>query len=353
MIPPVRPLSRPAERRLFVPLFMTQVPNNTLTRLGMTTSTWFVLVKSLADIDLHAANDLNTFISLDMHRQILGFATRAYGHDQLLRWYVGDTEARHLGPVGVAAHTAPTVNEALAVFLRYVPLLAPAIRVEQHMDSEQVHFLFESIVDMDHVHEMYMELSMLVLRKCLLQISPPATDIHVAFHHTQAYSTAYYLDAFGVVPQFDASCNSLSFKHSTLALANPHAHAQTFRQALADCEVLAKNARHFGSLRQQVQQVIAEHIRHGEPCTLETVAHDTGLSIRTLTRRLKQEHVHFRDIQSEVRLDIARQQLYNTSLPLKDVAHNAGFASLASFSKAFSRLTGQTPTEYRHTLTAC
>ena len=44
---------------------------------------------------------------------------------------------------------------------------------------------------------------------------------------------------------------------------------------------------------------------------------------------------------------LARHQLRNTTLPVKVVAVNAGFTSLSAFSRAFSQLTGKTPSEYR------
>jgi AraC family transcriptional regulator len=50
---------------------------------------------------------------------------------------------------------------------------------------------------------------------------------------------------------------------------------------------------------------------------------------------------------SRMRLDKAMAELAAGRLPLAQIAHNAGFSSQASFTRAFRRATGMTPLEYR------
>lgn len=335
-----------AERNLCVPLYVTQVPRRTLSRLGMNSENWEVLVQSFCGIDPRTCNYLNTFISLDQHRQILTVASRAYGLDNFLRWYIEDTEAHHLGPIGLVARTAPTVREGLDLLVRFVPLLIPSIDIQLRHDSNRYSLLFKNTVDMGYVEDMYTELSVLVFRKFLLQGSP-SMKIEVCFSHANPFGTDFHREAFGFEPVFNAPENSLTFDRDAIDCINVHHTPMQHQQALADCELLAKNARQYDNLRQRVHQIVSAYARKGQSCTLQDVADQMFLSVRTLTRRLQQESVHFREIQSEVRLDIARQQLRNTPLPIKVVAQNAGFSSLAAFTRAFRQQTGQTPGEFR------
>ena len=81
---------------------------------------------------------------------------------------------------------------------------------------------------------------------------------------------------------------------------------------------------------------------------LVELAHIAGVSPRHLTRAFKQATGRtMGDYVQEVRLDRARDLLAGTDLPLKEIASKLGFASLASFSTAFRRAAGETPTGYR------
>jgi AraC family transcriptional regulator len=49
-----------------------------------------------------------------------------------------------------------------------------------------------------------------------------------------------------------------------------------------------------------------------------------------------------------MRLDNAMAELAEGTLPLAQIAFNAHFASQASFTRAFHRVTGMTPKQYRY-----
>lgn len=92
----------------------------------------------------------------------------------------------------------------------------------------------------------------------------------------------------------------------------------------------------------------AEHL--GEPITLADLAARCSMSVRTFTRR-------FRDETGEspgrwllmLRLDRARHLLETTALPIDQVAARSGLGSPASLRAHFHRSLGITPTAYRST----
>ena len=71
------------------------------------------------------------------------------------------------------------------------------------------------------------------------------------------------------------------------------------------------------------------------------------MSERTLQRQLDQELINFRALRDGVRSDLARALLANRALKVETVALTVGFAEAASFSKAFTRWSGHSPTRYR------
>lgn len=85
--------------------------------------------------------------------------------------------------------------------------------------------------------------------------------------------------------------------------------------------------------------------RPGTPPTLPEVAGESGMSIRTLSRRLDAEHSSFRALAEEVRQAQAQAWL-TTGMTTDQVAQRLGYAETSSFIRAFRRRTGHAPQAY-------
>lgn len=77
------------------------------------------------------------------------------------------------------------------------------------------------------------------------------------------------------------------------------------------------------------------------------VAKQLHVSERTLQRQLEQEATSFKVVRDRVRSDLSRALLSNRALKVETVALSLGFAEVASFSKAFARWSGHSPSRYR------
>jgi len=100
-------------------------------------------------------------------------------------------------------------------------------------------------------------------------------------------------------------------------------------------------------------QGVAEAIRfirdHAcQQITIDDVASHVHISRSVLENRLKQtigRTIH-KEIQ-RTRITRVQQMLVDTSLPLKQIAHQAGFSSIQYMTRAFRATTGKTPAAYR------
>ncbi|MEJ8854841.1 AraC family transcriptional regulator ligand-binding domain-containing protein [Variovorax robiniae] len=81
----------------------------------------------------------------------------------------------------------------------------------------------------------------------------------------------------------------------------------------------------------------------GQQVTLEDIAQRMNISARTVDRNLKKEHLNFRDLSQQVRLERARELLLQRGATVSRVAEQLGFSDAANFSRAFRRQMGVSP----------
>lgn len=80
---------------------------------------------------------------------------------------------------------------------------------------------------------------------------------------------------------------------------------------------------------------------------LEALAEELGLHARTLQRRLKDIGDSHSAIQGRVRYRLAQQWLQDPALTIEDISERLGFTDRRSFTLAFTRWSGQTPSRFR------
>lgn len=80
---------------------------------------------------------------------------------------------------------------------------------------------------------------------------------------------------------------------------------------------------------------------------LADVAEIAGMSTRTLQRKLADVGLSYSDILDSVRYENASRLLRDTDCRIIDVAFSSGYTDPAHFSRAFRRMTGVTPRQFR------
>ncbi|WP_114417743.1 AraC family transcriptional regulator [Marinospirillum perlucidum] len=102
--------------------------------------------------------------------------------------------------------------------------------------------------------------------------------------------------------------------------------------------------------RQLTPRVQEYLLDRGMAASIQEVAADLHLSVRTLSRRLQREGTSFQGVKDEVRRDEAIAWLTRNHQPLTSLAGHLGFEDLPSFNRAFKKWTGSPPGAYRRGL---
>jgi AraC-like DNA-binding protein len=95
-----------------------------------------------------------------------------------------------------------------------------------------------------------------------------------------------------------------------------------------------------------VRETVRRQAARGQP-TLDNVALELHISTRSLQRHLMREGMQYSQLVDQARLDLAMHLLRRPGMPIGDIAHQLGYADAGSFSRAFSRWTGQSPRVFR------
>ena len=118
-----------------------------------------------------------------------------------------------------------------------------------------------------------------------------------------------------------------------------HPLATRYRPSLEKTFVLPTDF--IGSMRQLINGLVLE----GRPDMISVVK-ATGISQRTLQRRLKKYGTSFTQLVTEVRIDLSKQWIQDQDYSISEIAARLGYSDPTNFSRAFSRATGFSPRAY-------
>ena len=95
-----------------------------------------------------------------------------------------------------------------------------------------------------------------------------------------------------------------------------------------------------------VKNTIKSLLPDGYP-DINRVAKITGSSVRTLQRKLALAEISYSKLVEQARLEIATPTLLRSNMKVIDLALELGYEDPSHFARAFRRMTGQCPTEFR------
>ena len=101
------------------------------------------------------------------------------------------------------------------------------------------------------------------------------------------------------------------------------------------------------SLVGTLQMVLKPYLLSSSYPSIDLAAEIAGISSRTLQRLLKQHQVTYTDLIENMRFDLAAHMLADSDQNIIDIALQLGYEHTPNFSRAFKRIFGVTPMEFR------
>ena len=250
------------------------------------------------------------------------------------------------GFMGYAAMCCATLRDAIELMLRFLPLRQRDLAMTLTADGD------DAAIDVAETHELG------PLRRVYL-LGAVASLVGVIgvgagerrrkselwFDFAEPRSFARYKERLPAV-RFDAPSNRIRFPSLYLEQRLVMADAVAAKQGLAQCErEAALQAVHPVDLVTRVRAALTLG-SHGYP-NLAGVSSQLGMSSRTLKRRLLEQGTTFTQLLDHARRRDAVRLLEDPRLDVARVAEALGYDDPPSFTRAFRRWTGDTPTTAR------
>jgi AraC-like DNA-binding protein len=251
----------------------------------------------------------------------------------------------HLGPLGFAWLASNNLLEALSRLQRYARVINDRMAFELDEDGERT--VITPTIDEPSLNPFHRDTGLLavLVRMCRFLCGQQWNPQRVALSHPQPKDSSHFFAFFRCPVDFDSSANSLHI--STAAAREPITGANEYLAQLNDHIVvryLAHQSRE--DVVNRTRAAILDSLSDGK-ATEKAVADMLHLSPRQLNRRLNEEGTSFRELLVECRRELAEQYISDGTLSLTEISFLLGFAEASSFSRAFRRWTGLSPTEAR------
>lgn len=253
-----------------------------------------------------------------------------------------------MGPVGAGMALAPSLRGGLQLLESFTRLHASYIDISARstIHGITVTLLYEQ--ETGYVERFHTETAVLLLQQYMETLSgEPICDADYRFAFPEPVNSQDYSNALHGRIIFDAGVNEVDIPHRWLDSPSPYYHPDLWRQAQMALSQRLKDRTETEET--PYKQHLAGLFRTSTPPLpdLGDVAFDLNVSQRTLNRRLQAENTSFRELKSQALAHWAKQYLRETEDSVEAIADALGYRDAANFRRAFRKIEGCSPIEYR------
>lgn len=168
----------------------------------------------------------------------------------------------------------------------------------------------------------------------------------VSFAYRAPPDVSLFRRFFAAPVRFDAERTALVFDGRWLVA--PVTGASANIRAVLDEKIRQQAANAPDATADRLQRVVRSMVAGGR-FTVDDLAAAFALSRRTLGRRLHAHGTSFQALLDEARFLAARNLLQSSQIPVAGIAARLGYGDATSFTRAFHRWAGSSPSQWRRT----
>lgn len=272
----------------------------------------------------------------------------AAAEDGLIGLHIAATmEMRNAGVSYYLVASSATVAEALHDLARYSHIASGAVLFELTAHGQGAVLAAVPVRHYAGLRRQYCEfVAFLVVRVLRAVTGSNCSASKATFAHAAGEHSREVAELLGCPVEFGRAEDSLLFLHSALELAIVSSDTQLLEILRAHADNLLLERRSTTELRRVVERELVRLLPGGRAqCAI--VAQQLGMSPRSFTRHLAEEHTTFSQILDNLRKQLALRYLTDARISLQQVAWLLGYSEMAAFDHAFKRWTGTSPSRMR------
>ena len=313
-------------------------------------------------LDTRTLHPETTRIHLQTLRRIMSRCVEAARSAQSGRYFpivLGESFAfEYLSDIETFITTSATLREAIRALDWISALVSPYMRLSlaEHGPQARLVLSFDTEEPPSTSTGYFAEAIFATIMKfSRILLGAQALFGHVTFQHPGHADAGQCEVAFQVPVHHGAPLHALWFERSLLDQplrgAFPSLHEQAARRVE---ERIASQAAAANQARTDAAQALVQQIEHlfttrahllGQG--IEALACELNLHARTLQRRLQEVGESHSAVQARVRYRLAQAWLRGSAQSIDAISQRLGFTDRRSFTQAFTRWSGQTPSAFR------
>jgi AraC-like DNA-binding protein len=259
--------------------------------------------------------------------------------------------AANLQALGFALFSSSTLHEFCLRLVRFIRLLSE--RSEHFLHEETNTFKLSLILTFpDLGHESVDTWMGAVVHFCRCIYRPDFAPVRVELMRPRPTSNAKDFELFFNTPViFSAEENALYFDKNDMFVPWPTASKELARR---NDEIVIEHLARLDreDIVRQVEARIIELLPTGD-CSREKIASLLHMSSRNMLNKLEQKNTSYKEILENLRSTLARQYIEQQNMQISEITFVLGFSDTSSFSRAFRRWTGLSPSDYRAKKSPC
>ena len=300
----------------------------------------------LANVDL-SARELS--VPASAVHDLIEFAAEA-ANDPAFGLHLAEMDdPRDWGMFFYLLGAADTVRQAMSLSVKHLQLAYPTANPVLSLEADgavAIDFTYVELRRHDLKHSIEF-LNAFMLRLFRHIAGPAFKPETLRFEHERHSALDEFEQFFGCPVTFGAPSDRVTFSRATMDLPVASADPEMFN-VLEPLAQSAKDTRRAEarSLRAAVENELRRQLPTGKSA-IEPVASALGVSARSLSRKFAAEGTTFSAVVDDLRRTLALQYLAEPNLSISQVAYMVGYEEPRTFSNAFRRWTGASPSQAR------
>jgi AraC-like DNA-binding protein len=294
-------------------------------------------------------------VSAEAQARFLDYAAEAMEESAFGLHLAEQIDPRDAGMLFYVASGAKDLGEALGLLARYFRVMNEAVRLTLTPTRDGLAAEVEFVDLPRHSVRQNAEFGIAAIVKALREMTGRSIcPTRAAFVHARNSDLREFERFYGHSVEFGRTATEgvasdlIEFSRDTLAIPLVTADPKLLATLRPFCDMAAKK-RHTaaGTVRAAAEKEVEKLLPHGK-ANPETVAKALALSVRTLARRLADEGTTYSQVVDELRRTLALQYLRDQGLSFSEIAWLLGYEGQTSFTHAFKRWTGRSPSAARN-----